>query len=124
MRHMRPWGHLGLIFTFGLPWALAAVAFHPTLAVALGYLGGYLALRIAMTWMIACWGLKQSGVAKRIPLIPLWDAVAFFVWLASFLRKRLRWRDVEFYIRDGMLVPVTSSPAAKQAPAPGLLSDS
>jgi ceramide glucosyltransferase len=124
MRHMRPWGHLGLIFTFGLPWALAAVAFHPTLAVALGYLGGYLALRIAMTWMIASWGLKQSGVAKRIPLIPLWDAVAFFVWLASFLRKRLRWRDVEFYIRDGMLVPVTSSPAAKQAPAPGLLSDS
>ena len=24
MRHMRPWGHLGLIFTLGLPWSLAA----------------------------------------------------------------------------------------------------
>jgi ceramide glucosyltransferase len=111
MRHMRPWGHLGLIFTFGLPWSLAALATHPSWGVALGYLGGYLLLRIAMTWMIAGWGLKQTGVAKRIPLIPLWDAVAFFVWLASFLRKRLRWRDVEFYIREGMLVPVTSNPS-------------
>jgi len=29
MRHMRPWGHLGLIFTQGLPWSLAAIAIHP-----------------------------------------------------------------------------------------------
>src|SRR5271166_3955531 len=31
MRHMRPWGHLGLIFTLGLPWALAAAAVQPAL---------------------------------------------------------------------------------------------
>ena len=37
MRHMRPWGHLGLIFTLGLPWALLAVAVHPTLGIAAGY---------------------------------------------------------------------------------------
>ncbi len=30
MRHMRPWGHIGLIFTLGLPWALLAVALLPT----------------------------------------------------------------------------------------------
>ncbi len=29
MRHMRPWGHLGLLLTQGLPWSLAAVAIHP-----------------------------------------------------------------------------------------------
>ena len=39
MRHMRPWGHLGLIFTHGLPWSLAAIAVHPTPAVAIGYWG-------------------------------------------------------------------------------------
>ena len=44
MRHMRPWGHLGLLLTQGLPWSLAAVAIHPSAAVALGYLGGYLAI--------------------------------------------------------------------------------
>src|ERR1700734_1360148 len=52
MRHMRPWGHLGLLLTQGLPWSLAALAVHPSATVALGYLGGYLILRMAMTWMI------------------------------------------------------------------------
>ena len=42
MRHMRPWGHFGLIFTLGLPWALLAVALLPTPAIAAAYLGGYL----------------------------------------------------------------------------------
>ena len=36
MRHMRPWGHLGLLLTQGLPWSIVAIALHPTLAVALG----------------------------------------------------------------------------------------
>src|SRR3984885_11039083 len=34
MRHMRPWGHLGLVFTLGLPWALLAVAVRPTFGIA------------------------------------------------------------------------------------------
>ena len=59
MRHMRPWGHLGLLLTHGLPWSLAAVAVQPTAHVALAYLGTYLALRCAMTWIIGVWGLKQ-----------------------------------------------------------------
>jgi hypothetical protein len=31
--------------------------------------------------------------------------VAFFIWLISFMRKSVRWRDGEYFIRDGMLVP-------------------
>src|SRR6202041_380150 len=34
MRIMRPWGHLGLIFTLGLPWALAAIFLQPTAEIA------------------------------------------------------------------------------------------
>jgi ceramide glucosyltransferase len=106
MRHMRPWGHLGLIFTQGLPWSLAAIAIHPSAGVALGYLGAYLALRFAMTWMVGIWGLKQDSLWKKLGLIPLWDALAFFIWLTSFARNSIRWRDGEYYIRDGRLVPV------------------
>ncbi len=109
MRHMRPWGHLGLLLTQGLPWSLAAVAVHPTAAVALGYLGGYLALRIAMTWIIGVHGLRQSGLWKQMPLIPVWDAVAFAIWLTSFGRNSIRWRGADYHIRDGRLVPVASA---------------
>ena len=62
MRHMRPWGHIGLLLTQGLPWSLAAVAIHPSAAVALGYLGGYMALRMAMMWIIGVHGLHQPRV--------------------------------------------------------------
>jgi ceramide glucosyltransferase len=109
MRHMRPWGHLGLLLTQGLPWSLAAVALHPTAAVALGYLGGYLMLRIAMTWIIGMHGLRQSGLWKQMPLIPVWDAVSFAIWLTSFGRNSIRWRGADYYIRDGRLVPAASA---------------
>ena len=94
--------------TQGLPWSLAAVAIHPSAAVACGYLGAYFAVRCAMTWTIGVWGLKQRGVWSKMPLIPVWDALAFVIWLASFMRSSVRWRGADYYIRDGELVPAGS----------------
>jgi ceramide glucosyltransferase len=113
MRHMRPWGHLGLLFTQGLPWSLAAIAIHPSAEVALAFVSVYLGLRVAMAWSIGMRGLRQPGLWKEMFLIPVWDAFAFFIWLASFFRKTVRWRDGEYYIRDGVLLSVPSSPAEK-----------
>jgi len=114
MRHMRPWGHLGLLLTQGLPWSLLAIAIHPTAGVALGYFGTYLLFRFAMTWMVGIWGLKHGALWKKLGLIPLWDATAFLIWLISFGRNSIRWRDGDYYIRDGRLVPV-SPPDAEPA---------
>jgi ceramide glucosyltransferase len=112
MRHLRPWGHFGLIFTLGLPWCLVAIAIQPTLGVALGYLGTYLALRFAMTWMVGIWGLKHDVIWKKLALIPVWDALAFGIWLTSFSRNSIRWRNVEYHIRDGKLEPVAPTDPA------------
>jgi ceramide glucosyltransferase len=109
MRHMRPWGHLGLLLTQGLPWSLAAVAFHPTATTALACFGTYFLLRCAITWLIGVHGLKQSGVWGRMPLVVVWDALAFCLWLASFTRNTIRWRNQEYFIRDGLLEPVIPS---------------
>jgi ceramide glucosyltransferase len=113
MRHMRPWGHLGLLLTQGLPWSLAAVVIHPSAPAALGYLGGYIGLRIAMTWIIGIHGLRQSGLWKDMLLIPVWDAVAFAIWLTSFGRNSIRWRGADYYIRNGRLVPVAPARAGE-----------
>jgi ceramide glucosyltransferase len=109
MRHMRPWGHFGLIFTFGLPWSLAAIAWSPSVAAAAAFVGAYLGLRVAMTLQIASWGLKQPVPWRGLALIPVWDAMAFVIWLASFTRSTIRWRDRDYYIRNGELVPVAVS---------------
>ena len=105
MRHMRPWGHFGLIFTLGLPWSLAAIAISPTAGVAAIFVAAYLGLRIVMTLQIASWGLKQHVSLLSLALIPVWDAMAFVIWLVSFTRSTIRWRDRDYYIRDGELVP-------------------
>lgn len=112
MRHMRPWGHFGLIFTHGLAWSVAAVAVHPSAPVAFSYLGGYLCVRIVMTWLIGVWGMKQAEIWKKMALIPLWDAWALLIWLLSFGRRSIRWRDMDYRIREGLLVPV--APPATQ----------
>ncbi len=111
MRHMRPWGHIGLALTWGLPWALIAAAVRPTPAVTAMYLGGYLACRTAMALLIGAWGMKRKDVWKQIPLIPIWDALALFIWIVSFRRKTIRWRGIDYRLRDGRLVPVRSGPA-------------
>jgi len=111
MRHMRPWGHVGLAFTQGLPWTLAVALTHASTGIALVYLGAYAGLRVAMTWLIGVWGLHQTGLWKKMPLIVIWDATAFVIWLLTFGRNSIRWRNVDYRIREGMLVPVAPTPA-------------
>jgi ceramide glucosyltransferase len=115
MRSMRPWGHIGLLFTWGLPWSTLAVLVHPTLGVAAAYWGSYLVFRAVITWLIGIQGLKQSGLWKKMPLIPLWDAMAFLIWLVSFTRTSIRWRGVDYQLRDGQFVSNTHSFVAESS---------
>ncbi len=101
MRHMRPWGHLGLLLTQGLPWSLAAIAIHPSATIASVYLGTYFLLRCAMTWVIGLHGLKQQSTWSRMALIPVWDALSFAIWAASFLRRSIRWRGAHYRVGEG-----------------------
>ena len=115
MRHMRPWGHIGLLFTFGLPWAILAAVHANQAWVAIAYLGGYAFCRAATAWEIGIWGLKQSGIWTKMLLIPLWDAFAFLIWLASFTRSTIRWRGIDYLIREGRFVPVAPPHATPEA---------
>lgn len=104
MRHMRPWGHIGLGFTQGLPWSLAVLFVHPSDGIGISYFGVYLFFRVVITWLVGVWGMKQHGLWKKMPLILVWDATAFVIWLLTFGRRRIRWRNVDYRIRNGILV--------------------
>ena len=106
MRHSQPWGHFSLLFTYGLPWALLAAAIAPSWPIAVFYLAGYAVLRAAMAWTVGVWGVEDPLLRRKMWLIPLRDAFAFVVWLASFFTSRIEWRGHEYTIRDKRLVPV------------------
>jgi ceramide glucosyltransferase len=105
IRFSRPAGHLGLIFTQALPLALLAAIFAPSAAWAISLLAGYLLLRGVSAWVIGVYGMGDAGVRKHLELLPLRDAFAFIVWVASFFPQRIHWRGREFYVRDKRLVP-------------------
>jgi len=85
------------------------------LGVAAAYWGLYVAFRIAMTWLIGIRGLKQQGLWKKMPLIPLWDALAFCIWLVSFTRTTIRWRGAEYKLRHGQFVSATDNFAERHS---------
>jgi ceramide glucosyltransferase len=108
IRYSRPWGHFGLLFAQGLPWAILAAAVAPSAAIGAGYLGAYAILRAAVAVIVGTWGMQDDLPWRRAWLLPLRDLFAFMVWVASYFPQRIHWRDQEFYVRDKQLVPVPS----------------
>jgi ceramide glucosyltransferase len=108
IRCSRPLGHLGLVFSQGLPWALLAATIAPTWQIAAAYLTAYLVLRVAVARTVGLRGMHDSLIRKKPWLLPLRDALASVIWLLSFFPQRIHWRGQEFYVRNKRLVPVPS----------------
>ncbi|MFZ0581613.1 MAG: bacteriohopanetetrol glucosamine biosynthesis glycosyltransferase HpnI [Candidatus Acidiferrales bacterium] len=106
IRYSRPAGHLGLIFTQGLPLALLAAVFAPSAAWAVALMLGYLVLRGASAWIIGVWGMGDGLLRGKMELLPLRDLFAFVVWVVSFFPQRIHWRGKKFYVREKRLVAV------------------
>jgi ceramide glucosyltransferase len=103
--HARPWGHVSLVLTYGLPWSILAAVVAPSVWIAAAYLAGYAILRSGMAWTVGVWGVKDPLLRRKMWMVPLRDIFAFVVWVTSFFKKRITWRGSEYYIRDKCLVP-------------------
>jgi ceramide glucosyltransferase len=111
IRYSRPAGHLGLIFTQGLPWTILAALVAPSPSIALAYVAAYVVLRSETARTVGVSGMQDRSLRAKLALLPVRDASAFVVWLASFFPQRIRWRDKDFYVRNRRLVPAASNRA-------------
>ncbi|MDP9147400.1 MAG: bacteriohopanetetrol glucosamine biosynthesis glycosyltransferase HpnI, partial [Acidobacteriota bacterium] len=84
VRLCRPLSYAALLFTQGLPWAILAALVAPKHWIAVTILCAYLVLRLTMAWIVGVRGVRDETLRQRIWLVPLWDAIHFLVWLASF----------------------------------------
>jgi ceramide glucosyltransferase len=105
-RDSRRLGYVGLLLTFGLPWAMFAVLLAPfawwswsTLAVAA-------LLRAAVAIQVGVGVVHDRPVLRNLWLLPLRDLVAFWVWFASFANNTVSWRGEEFVLEKGKIRPV------------------
>jgi ceramide glucosyltransferase len=106
----RPAGYLGYGLTLGLPWTVLAMVLAPTRVLAWSYVAAYLILRAAMAWTVGVRGLNDPLLKRRWWLVPLWDAFAFLIWLASHFWSRVRWGGAEFVMTEGRLIPAAAPP--------------
>jgi ceramide glucosyltransferase len=106
VRLCRPASYAALLFTLGLPWAIAAALLAPTHWIGACYLLVYLVLRLAVAWFVGVSVVGDQVVRRRLWLVPLWDAIHFVVWTASFASNHVVWGNIEYVIdRAGRMKP-------------------
>jgi ceramide glucosyltransferase len=111
----RPSGYWGLLFTHGLLWALVGAAIGQLIGssqIAAFYLLTYLVLRAVLTWVTGRWGLGDRELYRIMWLVPVRDAISFFVWLAGFFAEKIVWRGLEYRLHKGQLIPIMSTNAS------------
>jgi ceramide glucosyltransferase len=118
LRNVRPAGYAGMIFTHGLPWAILAA----TVALASGwtglaalYIAAYLMLRVGLAYAAGVWGLRDRAIAGKLWLVPVRDAISALVWFAGFFTDRIRWRGLEYRVRNRLLERVGDGQTASLA---------
>jgi ceramide glucosyltransferase len=105
VRMCRPASYAALLFTQGLPWAIAAALLAPARWIGASYLLVYLVLRLAMAWFVGVSVVDDEVLRRRLWLVPLWDAIHFVVWFASFASNHVVWGNVEYVIDRGRMKP-------------------
>jgi len=107
IRDSRLWGYAGLLFTFGLPWALLALFFSQAAPWAWLLLAATLLVRLSMALSVGFFLLSDRQVLRFWWLIPLRDLGALFVWIASFAGHTVAWRGARFRLKDGKLARIS-----------------
>jgi ceramide glucosyltransferase len=106
VRDARPAGYSGLIFTYGLMWALLNVLASGLSPLSLWLLGLSFFLRLAQAMMVGAAVLGDHEVLPGLWLLPLRDAVAMGLWVAGFAGDTIVWRGERFALKKGRLVKV------------------
>jgi ceramide glucosyltransferase len=106
IRDARRWGYVGLLFTFGLPWALATLLAARGASWAWLLFAVTLGVRLAVGFGSALAVLGDGQILRDVFLLPLRDFIAPVVWALSFAGNRISWRGDLFDLKDGRLARV------------------
>ncbi|WP_322696239.1 bacteriohopanetetrol glucosamine biosynthesis glycosyltransferase HpnI [Nostoc sp. DedSLP03] len=104
-RVSRPWGYLGLIFTYGVVTSLLLLI--ATNGSILGWLGLSICwiTRLVMAWLVGTISLKDPIVKKFLWLVIVCDLLSFVIWCFGFLGNTIEWRGQQLKLtKDGKLL--------------------
>ncbi len=106
IRASRGWGYLGLLLTFGLPFALIAAIITHGAPWSVALLGVTALTRFAMAYTTAIRVMRDHKIVRHFWLIPLRDVFALAIWAAAYSSNTIVWRGDEFSLKNGKLARV------------------
>jgi len=105
IRASRPLGYAGLLFTFTLPWAAAALLLAWGAAWAWWLFGGALIARAVMASVIARLVLDDTRTIRSLWLVPARDFLGVVIWFGGLFGRKIKWRGESFTLEKGKLKP-------------------
>ena len=103
IRDSRKLGYFGLIFTFGLPWAIFNVLASGLSLDSFALLSMACLGRVSLALAVGVGILGDRQVLRDLWLLPLRDVAALWVWVWSFASDTVTWRGQEFVLEGGTL---------------------
>jgi ceramide glucosyltransferase len=108
-RDSRRQGYIGILLTFGLPWAMIAALLAHGAVWAWLLLAFAAALRAAVALQVGA-TVRDKSICGSLWLIPLRDLIALWVWFASFAGHTVHWRGDVFILENGKIHPAHPAP--------------
>jgi ceramide glucosyltransferase len=102
-RDSRRFGYAGLLFTYGLPWALLNVVACGASLASLALLSLVLLARVALALAVGVGVLNDVQVLRDLWLIVPRDLLALGLWAWSYAGDTVAWRGQRFMLKDGKL---------------------
>ena len=105
IRDSRRAGYVGLMFTYGLPWALLNAVASGFAIESLALLSLALLARVTVALGVGAGILGDRQVLRDLWLLPVRDLAAMAVWVWSFAGNTVTWRGQTFRLEKGVLKP-------------------
>lgn len=103
MRDSRPAGYAGLLFSYGLAWAILNLIASGLSLFAIALFSAALFARVSIALGVGVGILDDRQVLRDLWLLPLRDLLALAVWAWSYASDSILWSGERFTLKKGKL---------------------
>jgi ceramide glucosyltransferase len=108
-RFSRKLGYTGMVFTYGLPWAIFNLIATGASLSSIALFSITLLARVALALAVGVGVLGDRQVLRDLWLLPARDIVALGIWIWSFAGNTVAWRGQHFSLKDGKMTRLTTA---------------
>ena len=117
IRVCRPWGYLGIFFTYGIPMSFFLLLAAGGAAWVWGILAAVWSARLLMAYVVGARLLQDRAARRFLWMVPLQDLFSFTLWFMGLFGRAIHWRGRAYRLADdGKLIPVGGPAHAVAAP--------